>query len=186
MVGIRSLHRVGLIVLMMGLPLPPGVVPAQAVEISGTTLFVKAPWQVELVTYYSTVGYPQPEYYITLSLDPDAGASLGRFTFRQIRGADRHFPFAPERTRAFLGRPRQAGESLPVRASFDNASRTMTVDFPEPVSPGNTVTVSIIPWTNPMQSDTYLFDVEAFPAGPNPVGSPVGIATLRIYQNTNW
>ena len=102
MVGIRCLHRVGLMVLMMGLPLPPGLVPAQAVEISGATLFVKAPWQVELVTYYSTVGYPQPEYYITLSLDPEAGASLGRFTFRQIRGADRHFPFAPERTSAFF------------------------------------------------------------------------------------
>ena len=186
MVAIRCLHRVGLFVLMMGLQLPSGVLPAKAVQLSVATMFVKAPWQVELVTYYSTVGYPQPEYYITLTLDPEAGASLASFTFRQIRGVDRHFPFASERTRAFLGRPRHGGAGVPVRARFDNDTRTMTVDFPEPVSPGNTVTVSVIPWTNPMQSDTYLFDVEAFPAGPNPVGSPVGIATLRIYQNTNW
>jgi hypothetical protein len=51
---------------------------------------------------------------------------------------------------------------------------------------GNTVTVSVVPWTNPMQSDTYLFQVVAYPAGPEPLGSPVGVATLRIYENTYW
>ena len=163
-----------------------GSAVARALELSGSTLFVKAPWKVDLITYTSTVGQPQPEYYVTLELEPDAGASLGRFSFQQIRGADWQFPFSPQRTRAFLGRPRREGRPVPVQANWDQESRTMQVTFPEPIPPGSTITTVLIPWFNPMQSDTYLFQVEAFPAGPNPVGSPVGVGTLRIYQNTYW
>jgi len=158
--------------------------PARALELAGSTVFVKAPWQVDLVSYNTTVGQPLPEYYFTLNLDPEAGASLAGFTFQQIRGVDRQFPFLVERTRAFLGRPRREGRQVPVKARFNNDTRTMTLEFPEPVPPGSTVTVSVVPWTNPIQSDTYLFQVVAYPAGPDPLGSPVGVGTLRIYENT--
>lgn len=163
----------------------PGA-PARALELAGSTVFVKAPWQVDLVSYNTTVGQPLPEYYFTLNLDPEAGASLAGFTFQQIRGVDRQFPFLLERTRAFLGRPRREGRPVPVKARFNNDTRTMTLEFPEPVPPGSTVTVSVVPWTNPNQSDTYLFQVVAYPAGPDPLGSPVGVGTLRIYENTYW
>ena len=161
----------------------PGA-PARALELAGSSVFVKAPWQVDLVSYNTTVGQPLPEYYFTLNLDPEAGASLAGFTFQQIRGVDRQFPFLVERTRAFLGRPRREGRQVPVKARFNNDTRTMTLEFPEPVPPGSTLTVSVVPWTNPIQSDTYLFQVVAYPAGPDPLGSPVGVGTLRIYENT--
>lgn len=163
----------------------PGA-PARALELAGSTVFVRAPWQVDLVSYNTTVGQPLPEYYFTLNLDPEAGASLAGFTFQQIRGVDRQFPFLVERTRAFLGGPRREGRPVPVKARFNNDTRTMTLEFPEPVPPGSTVTVSVVPWTNPIQSDTYLFQVVAYPAGPDPLGSPVGVGTLRIYENTYW
>jgi len=163
----------------------PGA-PARALELAGSTVFVKAPWQVDLVSYNTTVGQPLPEYYFTLNLDPEAAASLAGFTFEQIRGVDRQFPFLVERTRAFLGRPRREGRPVPVQARFNNDTRTMTLEFPEPIPPGSTVTVSVVPWTNPIQSDTYLFQVVAFPAGADPLGSPVGVGTLRIYENTYW
>ena len=163
----------------------PGA-PASALELAGSTVFVKAPWQVDLVSYNTTVGQPLPEYYFTLNLDPEAGASLAGFTFQQIRGVDRQFPFLVERTRAFLGRPRREGRPVPVKARFNNDTRTMTLEFPEPIPPGSTVTVSVVPWTNPIQSDTYLFQVVAFPAGADPLASPVGVGTLRIYENTYW
>jgi hypothetical protein len=159
---------------------------AQAVEIGGASLFVKAPWKVDLISYSTTVGQPQPEYYLTLELGPDAGASLASFSFQQIRGADWQFPFSPQRTTAFLGRPRRQGKPVAVRASWDDRTRTMVVTFPEPVPPGSTITTVLIPWFNPMQSDSYLFQVVAYPSGPNPVGSPVGVGTLRIYQYSNW
>jgi hypothetical protein len=37
-----------------------------------------------------------------------------------------------------------------------------------------------------MVADTYLFQVLAWPAGPDPVASPVGVGTLRIYDPTPW
>ena len=64
--------------LHRGGPLRSGTAPAgraNAIEIRGSSVFVKAPWKVDLISYYTTVGQPQPEYFLTLELDPDAGAS---------------------------------------------------------------------------------------------------------------
>lgn len=156
--------------------------PARALELNGSTLFARAPWKAELISYETTAGAAPVSYYLTLSLDPQAGARLGRLSVQQTRGADWNFPFSPQLTRAFLGRPRQEGRAIPVQASFDAAERRISVEFPEPVAPGETVTVVLRPWTNPQTADTYLFQVMVWPAGPNPVPSPVGTATLRIYE----
>ncbi len=161
----------------------PGV---RALELGGRTEFVRAPWKVALTSYTTNVGQSPAEYFFTLSLDGQAGASLGAMTIQQTRGADWQFPFAVERTRAFLGLPRREGRQIPVQASFEPAARRFTLTFPEPVPPGETVTVSLRPWFNPMQADTYLFQVTASPAGPGPVASPVGVGTLRIYQPNDW
>ena len=156
--------------------------PVRALELNGSTVFVRAPWKAELITYESDAGAAPVSYYLTLSLDPQAGASLGRVSLQQTRGADWSFPFSPQLTRAFLGRPRREGKAIPVVASFDDRERFINVTFSEAVPPGETVTVVLRPWTNPQQPDTYLFQVVVWPAGPNPVASPVGTATLRIYQ----
>jgi hypothetical protein len=74
------------------------------------------------------------------------------------------------------------GAQVPVTASFDSSSRRFSVNFPEPIAPGRTVTVMLKPWHNPSQSDTYMFQVTAFPAGPNPSPAPLGYGTLRIYN----
>ena len=44
------------------------------------------------------------------------------------------------------------------------------------------VTVMLKPWANPSVSDTYMFQVQAFPAGHNPSPASLGFATLRIYD----
>lgn len=155
---------------------------ARALELRGSTVFVRAPWKVELVSYDTNAGSAPVSYYLTLSLDPQAGASLGRLTVQQTRGADWSFPFSAELTRAFVGRPRRQGRPVPVRAAFDARDRRITVEFPEPVPPGETVTVVLRPWSNPQWPDTYLFQVVVWPAGPDPVATPVGTATLRIYE----
>ncbi|MCT0206624.1 DUF2808 domain-containing protein [Synechococcus sp. CS-1332] len=161
----------------------PGV---HALELGGRTQFVRAPWKVVLTSYTTNVGQSPAEYFFTLRLDEQAGASLGGLTIQQTRGADWQFPFAVERTRAFLGVPRREERPIPVQASFEPAARRFTLSFPEPVPPGATVTVSLRPWFNPIQADTYLFQVTASPAGPNPMTSPVGVGTLRIYQPNDW
>lgn len=163
-------------------PLSPAILPVSALELNGSTVFVRAPWKAELITYDSNAGSAPVSYYLTLSLDPQAGASLGRVSVQQTRGADWNFPFSPQLTRAFLGRPRREGRAIPVQASFDGRSRLINVTFLEPVPPGETVTVVLRPWTNPQAADTYLFQVMVWPAGVNPVASPVGTAALRIYE----
>ena len=159
---------------------------ARALELGGRTQFVRAPWKVALTSYTTNVGQSPAEYFFTLSLDGQAGASLGGLTIQQTRGADWQFPFAVERTRAFLGVPRREGRQIPVQASFEPASRLFSLSFPEPIPPGATVTVSLRPWFNPIQADTYLFQMTAIPFGPNPLPSPVGVGTLRIYQPNEW
>lgn len=101
---------------------------------------------------------------------------------QQTRGADRDFPFFTQRTRAFVGRPRREGAAIPVQASFEQASRTMTVRFPVSPQPGQTVTLALLPVHNPTWADTYMFSVQALPAGPNPVPVSLGFATMPIYN----
>ncbi|SBO41887.1 conserved protein of unknown function [Cyanobium sp. NIES-981] len=173
--------------LLIVLPSPPAAQAGEqpstlALELRGSTYFRRAPWKVDLVSYNSIVSQPSARYYFTVELPEDAGASLEGLSFRQTRGVDTRFAFSPERTRAFVGRPRREGRAIAVDAEFDARQREVRVSFPEPVPPGTTVTVMLKPWANPSMSDTYMFQVQAFPAGPNPSPAPLGFATLRIYD----
>ena len=183
-IGMRALGAMACVPMAMaGVPLAIGLGPAQALELRGATYFVKPPWSVDLISYQTYTYETRPEYFFRVSLDPGAGAPLGALTISQTRGVDRWFEFSVDRTTAFLGgTPRREGQKIPVQASFDQASRTFTISFPQPVQPGNTVTVVLRPWTNPAQADTYMFAVNAYPAGPNPSPSSLGYGTLRIYN----
>lgn len=158
------------------------VAPAHSLELRGSTFFTRPPWKVDLVSFYTTIWQPWAQYYFTVEMPVDAGASLGGLTIQQTRGVDTNFNFSVDRTRAFLGRPRREGPAVPVQASFDQAARQFTIRFPEPIPPGGTVTVVLKPWNNPAYSDTYMFQVTAYPAGENPSPAPLGFGTLRIYD----
>lgn len=168
---------------LLSLGAAPG---AGALEMHGSTYFTRPPWKVDLICYNTTVWAGAPEYYFTIDLNPQAGADLGQITVQQTRGADWSFPYNLGMTRAFLGRPRHEGQAVAVQAQFDDKSRLFTLQFPQPVPAGSTLTVVLRPWRNPSTADTYLFQVVAYPAGPNPVGSPVGLGTLRIYEALAW
>lgn len=167
------------VALLLASPLP-----LRALELGGATHFVRAPWQAELISPNSTVAASPVWYHLTLRLDAEAGAFLGRITLEQTRGADRDFGFRTQFSRAFLGLPRREGRRVPVRVDFDGQLRRISIVFPEPIAPGETVTVVLQPCSNPMRSDTYGFAVVAWPAGIDPVASPVGYATLRIYDRS--
>jgi hypothetical protein len=155
---------------------------ARPTELDGQSWFKSPPWKVEFTNYWWYLMQAGVEYYFTVTLSEQAGAGLGGLVIRQTRGVDREFPFFTHRTRAFVGRPRREGAAIPVQASFDQASRTMTVRFPQPPQPGQTVTVALLPWHNPTWADTYMFGVQALPAGPNPVPASLGFATMPIYS----
>lgn len=160
--------------------------PGRAMELNGQTWFTSPPWKVDFRNYYWYVGQTGAEYYFTITLPERSGAGLGGLQIQQTRGVDRSFQFAPERTRAFLGRPRREGAAIPVEATFDDAQRLITVRFLQPPQPGQTFTVALKPWNNPFQADTYMFAVQALPAGPNPVPASLGYATMQILDGIRF
>ena len=162
--------------------LSPAIAPARSMELQGQTWFVKPPWKVDFRNFYWYVMQTGGEYYFTLTLPEQAGVGLGGLRIEQTRGVDRQFPLSADRTRAFAGLPRREGPAIAVEAEFDNDRRVYTVRFPQPPQPGQTITVALRPWYNPTQSDTYMFAVQALPAGPNPVPASLGFATMPIYS----
>ena len=158
-----------------------GLTPGAAAQSQQQTWFTSPPTSVTFTNYYWYVMLAS-QYYFTVTLPANAGAGLGGMVIQQTRGADRNFQFFPNQTTAFVGTPRQEGKAFPVKAVFDDASRTMTVTFLEAPQPGQTVTVSLVPQNNPRWSDTYMFAVQALPAGPNPVAASLGYATMNIYD----
>jgi hypothetical protein len=165
------------------LSVPPS---AKAVELQGQTWFAKPPWKVELRNYYWYVMQSGGEYYFTVNLPEQAGVGLGGLVIRQIRGVDTNFSFDAARTRAFVGLPRREGAAVPVEATFDPDARRFEIRFPKPPQPGQTVTVALRPWHNPSQADSYVFGVQALPAGVNPVPASLGVATLPIYEGIRF
>lgn len=155
---------------------------ARALELRGSTYFTSPPWKAELRSYNTNVAEAGVEHYLTIELSPQAGASLAELSLQQIRGADTEFIGRLDRARAFLGRPRREGPAVPVALRFEPTVGQLRLRFPEPIPPGTTLTVALRAWRNPLVSDTYLFQVVAWPAGPDPVASPVGVGTLRIYE----
>jgi hypothetical protein len=131
----------------------PGLIgTARALELKGSTYFTSPPWKVDLVSYYTTIWQPFAEYFFTISLDADAGAALGGLTIQQTRGVDNRFPFAVERTEAFLGRPRQRGQRLPNLTLLQGSSASPFLNQFPPAPPS--------PWcsgpgtTHPLQTPT--------------------------------
>lgn len=178
--------RQGLPLLALAALLLNGVSAARALELRGSTYFTRPPWKAELRSFNTNVGEGNVEHYLTIELSPEAGAPLGRLDLQQIRGADTTFLSRLDRARAFTGRPRREGAAVPVELLFDPQAGQLRITFPEPVLPGTTVTVALRTWRNPWVGDTYLFQVVAWPAGANPVASPVGVGTLRIYSPVEW
>jgi hypothetical protein len=170
--------------LAVALALSPFASPA--LELRGSTYFASPPWKAEWLTYSSNVAQGNVDHYLTIALPDRAGVGLGELGFTQIQGVDTDFLSRINRVRAFMGRPRQVGRPIVVQAAFDAGSGQWRVLFLEPVPPGSTVTVELRAWRNPWWSGTYLFQVLAWPAGPDPMPSPVGVATLRIYDPFDW
>ncbi|MEI6829250.1 MAG: DUF2808 domain-containing protein [Synechococcaceae cyanobacterium ELA445] len=168
--------------LMAAIPLLAVAPPAHALELRGQTYFTSPPWKVDFRNYYPYENEGGAEYYFTIELSGKAGAPLGGLQIQQTRGVDRSFGFDLVQSRAFLGLPRREGAPVPVAVSFDQDKRLFLVTFPQPLPPGTTFTLALRPYRNPSQADTYMFQVTAFPAGPDPVASPVGFATMPIYE----
>ncbi len=147
----------------------------------GTVSFVQQPRLVEATTTIKDINAWGATYYFTINLPQNAGEPLQTVTFNQHEGVD-NIRFKLEDTRAFVGTRRDKGENISLGAvTRDKKTRTVTVVFDPPVTPGKTITVGLRPLQNPFSSGVYLFGVKAFPAGAKTAGQFMGYGRLQFY-----
>jgi hypothetical protein len=144
---------------------------AIAVQLAdGTVYFEKPPSLVDYATTRNTTFAPNPTYYFTVTLPPDAGEPLQRITVEQrdSRTHARRVDYRLSDTDAFVGTRRERGDRLSLGSvAYDRDTQTLAVTFDPPVPPGTTATLALRPRRNPQLDGTYLFRVVAFPPEPD-------------------
>ncbi|MCC5642537.1 DUF2808 domain-containing protein [Nostoc sp. CHAB 5824] len=167
----------------------------QAVQLrDGTVYFVQPPKLVEATTTYKDVNVWGATYYFTINVPDNAGESLQKVTIAQKEGAE-NIRYDLNDTRAFVGmsdawgglRLRKESQLTLGPVTAESKTRTVTVNFEPPVTPGQTVTIALRPVKNPSFSGVYLLGVTAFPVGEKSHGQFLGFGRFQFYSNrSNW
>ncbi len=165
----------------------------QAVQLrDGTVYFVQPPKLVNATTTYKDVNVWGATYYFTINVPENAGESLQRVTIAQREGVE-NIRYNLNDTRAFVVtrdaygglRLRQESRLTLGAVTSDRKTRTVTVNFEPPVTPGQTVTIALRPVNNPSFSGVYLLGVTAFPPGEKSHGQFLGFGRFQFYSNSS-
>ena len=158
----------------------------QAVQLGdGTVYFVEPPKLVKATTIYKEVNVWGGTYYFTINVPENAGESLQKVTIAQKEGAE-NIDYNLNHTRAFVGtRDRKESRLTLGPVTAERRTRTVTVNFEPPVTPGQTVTIALRPVMNPSFSGVYLLGVTAFPVGEKSHGQFLGFGRFQFYSNRN-
>ncbi|MBW4440580.1 MAG: DUF2808 domain-containing protein [Plectolyngbya sp. WJT66-NPBG17] len=158
--------------------------PAQAVQVRGTTYFTSPPRLVGASTTQNYVYAWSATYYFTLDVLENAGEPLQRVTIAQNEGIDR-VRFNLKETEAFDGDRRSNTKLGLGEVTQDDKTKAITVNFNPPVPPGKRVTIALSPYQNPAYGGVYLFGVTAFPQGEPSYGQFLGFGRISIYESNN-
>ena len=125
------------------------------------------------------------KYYFDIELPSDIGEPLGKIVIKQRSGGD-EIKFKPEKTKAYLGNHRQKQSEIELDTIYDEDTGTVTIKFPQPISPGNNLTISLKPKRNPDYGGVYLFGVTAFPPGEESPGLYLGAGRFHFYKGDSF
>ncbi|MHC5595734.1 MAG: DUF2808 domain-containing protein [Nostoc sp.] len=156
----------------------------EAVQLGdGTVYFVQPPRLVEATTTYKDVNFWGGTYYFTINLPENAGESLQKVTIAQKEGVE-NIRYNLDDTRAFVGRRLRKETQLTLGAvTNERETRTVSINFNPPVTPGQIVTIALRPVSNPSFSGVYLLGVTAFPVGEKSHGQFLGFGRFQFYSN---
>ena len=156
--------------------------PASGVQTrDGTVAFEAGLLLVDAHTTFKGVRVRAARYYFDLELPEDIGEPLKKVVIRQRSGGD-DIKFRPEKTEVYLGDHRNKAEQIGAIAVVNEESEAITVEFEQPIPPGNRVTIGIKPRRNPDYAGVYLFGVTAFPQGEKARGMYLGPGRLHFYR----
>ncbi|WP_413200330.1 DUF2808 domain-containing protein [Nostoc piscinale] len=160
------------------------LLPSYAIQLQdGTVYFAQPPRLVNTVTTYNEIYAWGATYYFTISLPENAGEPLQSLAINQHEGVD-NITFDLNDSVAFEGKPSGKGQKVALQTvTGDRKTRTITLTFDPPVSPGKTITIGLKPWQNPRSSGVYLFGVTAFPTGEKSHGQFLGYGRLHFYNS---
>lgn len=151
----------------------------------GTVAFESAVLLLDSHTTFSGVRVRQAIYYFDIELPDDVGEPLQKVAIKQRTGGD-EVRFRLDKTKAYIGDHNNKQKQLNVTASEDEDSGEITVEFEQPVIPGNKITVGLKPKSNPDFAGVYLFGVTAFPAGEKARGLYLGAGRLHFYRSNDF
>jgi len=149
----------------------------------GLIAFDQPPRLVSASTPYNEASVSDTTYYFTVEVPSNAGEPLQQVTFNQVTGIEK-IEFNQNDTAAFIGTRDRRGDELAVKSVTSNDQQNFTVNFAQPISPGQTVTIALKPYRNPSNKGVYLFGVKGFPAGEQTAGQFLGVGRLQFYQDT--
>lgn len=160
------------------------IFPTQAVQLrDGKVYFVQPPRLIKVTTTFNHTRVSGATYYFTISLPENAGEPLQKVIINQHQGVE-NINFRLKKSIAFTGKRSRRGEKIPLKdVTRDKKSRTVSIVFDTPVSPGKTITIGLKPDYNPMAGGIYLFGVTAFPVGEKSHGQFMGFGRLHFYGN---
>lgn len=160
------------------------VTVTQGVQLrDGTVYFVEPPKLVKATTTYNDVNILGGTYYFTINVPENAGESLQKVTIAQKEGAE-DIDYNLNDTRAFVGTSDRKETRLKLGpVTNERKTRTISVNFDPPVTPGQTITIALRPVNNPSFSGVYLLGVTAFPVGEKSHGQFLGFGRFQFYSN---
>jgi hypothetical protein len=157
--------------------------PAAAVRFAdGTVQFAGVPHLGKVTTTDNQAFAWGAKYLFTLQIPADASEPLGRVMLQQTEGVD-EVEFNLKGTFAYLNGDRHQSttvETVQVKAD------TLELTFNPPISPGTTVTIGLLPYTNPRTGGVYLFGVTTAPAGEKVRSQFIGSGRLQFYERSFW
>ncbi|MEH2182084.1 DUF2808 domain-containing protein [Nostoc sp.] len=156
----------------------------QAVQLrDGLVYFVQPPTLVKATTTYNEVNVWGATYYFTINLPENAGESLQKVTIAQKEGSE-NIRYNLDDTHAFVGTRDHKETQLQLGSVIgESKTRTVSVIFDPPVTPGQTITIALRPVSNPSFSGVYLLGVTAFPVGEKSHGQFLGFGRFQFYSN---
>ncbi|KYC43305.1 hypothetical protein WA1_14565 [Scytonema hofmannii PCC 7110] len=157
---------------------------SQAVQLrDGKIYFTQPPRLEEVVTTYKDVNVWGATYYFTVSIPETAGEPLQKITINQRDGVD-NIRFDLKDSAAFEGTRSQRGQRVELKdVASDRKTKTVSLTFDPPLSPGKIVTIGLKPRKNPTIAGVYLFGVTAFPPGESAHGQFLGYGRLQFYNS---
>lgn len=161
---------------------PPSLAQIPSYPANATFFTGDPPSLVTAGTPDNVVNWPSARYYFTFNVPKTSPQSLGKVTITQ-EPSPQAIVFVPDKTEAFAGDKKNKGQKIALQSVvIDPQSQGITVTFATPIPPGTTFTVVLQNVQNPSIDGVYLFRIQAFPAGTEPVGLDLGVGRFSFYR----